>query len=90
MNDQDNVPDATQASVTDELRRSMNYLMVHEGLPVVHVLAVMHAEIIMQMTAVFGGKGAVACMAAAMNRVEFMPSLAEVNALAKASNGRLQ
>ena len=90
MDQKNTVPDAIQDVITAELHRSLHYLIAAQGVPVTHVLAVMHAEIVMQMAALFGGKAAAECIAAASGRVASLPSLASVVAGSKASRGWVQ
>ena len=67
----------TCAAVMAELHHAIRHLMGVNGLSVPQILAVMHAEIVTQITSVFGGRVAADCCEAAAKRVAKMPPNAD-------------
>ncbi|MDP1576330.1 MAG: hypothetical protein Q8L76_06125 [Cypionkella sp.] len=67
----------TCAAVTAELHHAIRHLMGVNGVSVTQILAVMHAEIVTQITSVFGGRVAAECCEAAAKRVAEMPPKAD-------------
>ena len=65
------------ATVVAELHHAMRHLMGVNGLSVTEILSVMHAEIVTQITSVFGGRVAAECCEAAAKRVAELPPKAD-------------
>lgn len=67
------IPDNIQATITAELHRTMRHLLGVDGCSVPAILAVIHAETVVQMTGFFGGRTAAEICDMAARRVVGLP-----------------
>lgn len=63
------ISETTTAKVTAELRRCLGNLNALDGIPVIEILAVAHAETISQVASLFGVPEATACAESALRQL---------------------